>query len=209
MLKIGFIGIKRVIYYVRLLKYCDSKLKVKEMNMTKLQKTAFFYDVEKIREQAKQSIDEGAVTKDYPLDIEQACQLLNEALATEILCVLRYRHHEIIAKGINSIQVADEFKEHAEEEERHMLMIAERIDQLGGNPDFNPATILTRSATEYGTSTSLEGMIKEDLIAERIVISVYRKMITWFGEADPTTRRMLEDILEDEEEHADDLAALL
>lgn len=177
--------------------------------MTQLKKEAFPYNIEKIRAEAKQSIDSGAVTKDYPLDIEQACQLLNEALATEILCVLRYRHHEIIAKGIDYPQVAAEFKEHAEQEEQHMLMIAERINQLGGDPDFNPETIIQRSATEYGKGKSLEAMIQEDLIAERIVISVYRQMITWFGDADPTTRRMLENILEDEEEHADELATLL
>lgn len=177
--------------------------------MTQLDKASFPYNIEKIRSEAKQSIDEGAVTKDYSLDVEQACQLLNEALATEILCVLRYRHHEIIAKSIDYPQVAAEFKEHAEEEEHHMLMIATRINQLGGNPDFNPETISKRSATEYGKGTTLKEMIKEDLIAERIAISVYRKLIDWFGEADPTTRRMLEEILEDEENHADELASLL
>lgn len=177
--------------------------------MTQLKPEAFPYDIKKIRIEATQSIDSGAVTKDYPLDIEQACQLLNEALATEILCVLRYRHHEIIARGIDYPQVSAEFKEHAEQEEHHMLMIAERINQLGGNPDFNPETITKRSATEYGKGTTLADMIKEDLIAERIAISVYRQMIAWFGDADPTTRRMLEDILEDEEDHADDLASLL
>lgn len=177
--------------------------------MTQLKPGAFPYDIQKIRMEAEQSIDAGAVTKDYPLDVEQACQLLNEALATEILCVLRYRHHEIIARGIDYPQVSAEFKEHAEQEEHHMLMIAERINQLGGNPDFNPETITKRSATEYGKGTTLADMIKEDLIAERIAISVYRQMIVWFGDADPTTRRMLEDILEDEEDHADDLASLL
>lgn len=177
--------------------------------MTQLKKDKIPYNIKAIREEAKQSLHSGAVTEDYPLDVEQACQLLNEALATEILCVLRYRHHEIIAKGIDFPQVAEEFREHALSEEQHVLMIANRINQLGGNPDFNPATITERSATEYGTGKDLITMIKEDLIAERIVISVYRKMIEWFGTADPTTRRMLEDILEDEEEHADDLAALL
>jgi bacterioferritin len=167
------------------------------------------YNVEEIKKEARQSLEEGAVTKDYSLDIEQACLLLNEALATEILCVLRYRHHQIIAKSIDFPQVAAEFKEHAEEEERHMLMIAERINQLGGNPDFNPATILERAATDYGKGTTLVEMITEDLIAERVVISVYRKLIEWFGDADSTTRRMLEEILEDEEDHADELADLL
>ncbi len=177
--------------------------------MSQSSKGEFSYNIESIRAEAKQSLDNGAVTEDYSLDIKQACKLLNEALATEILCVLRYRHHEIIAKSIDYPQVAAEFKEHAEEEERHMLMIAERINQLGGNPDFNPQSIVERSVTEYGKGTTLEEMIQEDLIAERIVISVYRKMIAWFGDDDPTTRRMLEDILEDEEDHADDLASLL
>ncbi|MES2216980.1 MAG: ferritin-like domain-containing protein [Pseudomonadota bacterium] len=177
--------------------------------MEKIKKSALPYDVEEIKKEAKRSLQEGAVTEDYSLDIKQACLMLNEALATEILCVLRYRHHQIVAKSIDFPQVAAEFKEHAEEEEKHMLMIAERINQLGGNPDFNPATILARSATDYGKGESLVDMIKEDLIAERIVISVYRKMIEWFGNDDPTTRRMLEQILEDEEDHADELADLL
>lgn len=167
------------------------------------------FDLLSIRNQAKQSLDDGAVTQDYPLDLEKACRLLNDALATEILCVLRYRHHQIIAKGIDCIQVAAEFEEHALEEEQHMLMLAERIDQLGGQPDFNPSTILQRSATEFGTGTDIPSMIKEDLIAERIAIMVYRKLIDWFGTDDPTTRRMLEVILAEEEEHADDLANLM
>ena len=165
-------------------------------------------NVEEIRSQAEKSIELGAVTKDYPLDIKKACKLLNDALATEILCVLRYRHHQIIAKGIDYLQVAQEFKEHAEQEEQHMLMIAERINQLGGDPDFNPKTLASRSLTEYGSCTSLTEMIKEDLIAERIVISVYRKMIEWFNK-DTTTRAMLEEILKDEEDHANELADLL
>lgn len=167
------------------------------------------FDLEEIKKQAKHDLDHGAVTDDYPLDVRQACELLNSALATEIMCVLRYRHHQIIAKSIDFPQVSAEFKEHAEDEERHMLMIAERINQLGGNPDFNPATVGKRTATEYGSGESLVKMIEEDLVAERIAISVYRKLIEWFGTADPTTRRMLEDILKDEEDHADELADLL
>jgi len=167
------------------------------------------YNIKKIREHAMRSMDQGAVTDDYPLNVEQACKLLNEALASEILCVLRYRHHQIVAKGINNPQVAAEFEEHAESEERHMLQIATRIDQLGGDPDMNPATIATRSATEYGSNLDLVTMIREDLVAERIAIEVYRQMIDWFGSGDPTTRRMLEQILADEEEHATDLADLL
>lgn len=177
--------------------------------MTKLNDDVLKLDLNKVREQAKKSLDSGAVTQDYPLDVEKACELLNNALATEILCVLRYRHHQIIAKGMDRIQVSQEFQEHADEEQMHMLMIAERISQLGGNPDFNPATIMQRTATEYGVGTTLADMIKEDLIAERVAIMVYRKMIDWFGKDDPTTRRMLEVILQDEEEHADDLADLL
>jgi bacterioferritin len=167
------------------------------------------YDIASIRVQAKQSIQEGAVTKDYRLDINQACKLLNDALATEIMCVLRYRHHQVVAKGIDRPQVAAEFKEHADEEEKHMYMIANRINQLGGDPDFNPMTIGARTATEYSSSNDLLTMIKDDLIAERIAIMTYRKMIEWFGAEDPTTRRMLEQILKDEEDHADDLADLL
>lgn len=165
-------------------------------------------DLNEIRRQANRSVQEGAVTTDYPLDVKEACALLNGALATEILCVLRYRHHQIIAKGIDFLQVASEFEEHALQEEQHMMMIAERINQLGGNPDFNPQTVIDEAVTDYGTASNLKDMIKEDLIAERIVISYYRKMIEWFS-ADPTTRVMLEQILKDEEEHADELAALL
>lgn len=170
------------------------------------------YDVEQVRQQARQSIEQGAVTEDYSLDREQAIQLLNEALASEILCVLRYHHHQIIAKGINYPQVADEFAEHANNEHEHMMMIAERIDQLGGDPDFNPATILNRASTEYGSSGAeieLTELIKQDLVAERIAIEIYRKLINFFGDADPTTRHLLVGILEDEEEHASDLADLL
>jgi bacterioferritin len=167
------------------------------------------YDVNEIRGQARESIQTGAVTKDYSLDLKVAHSLLNEALATEILCVLRYRHHQIIAKGIDFPQVAAEFAEHAATEERHMMKIAERIDQLGGDPDFDPATAMARSATQFGESTELGDMIRDDLVAERVVIEIYRKMITWFGDGDPTTRRLLEDILGDEEQHANDLASLL
>ena len=177
--------------------------------MTKDNQKKPIYNLDEIKKQAKQSISSGSVTADYPLDIEEACRLLNEALATEIMCVLRYRHHQIIAKGINKPQVAAEFEEHAMDEERHMMMIAERINQLGGNPDFNPATVAKRTATEYGLGGDLLKLIEEDLIAERIAIMVYRKMIEWFGTADPTTRRMLEELLKDEEDHADDLSDLL
>lgn len=176
------------------------------MDNTTAKNSAF--DVDEIRRGAAQAIYQGAVTMDYPLDVKQACKILNEALASEILCVLRYRHHQIIAKGINFPQVAAEFKEHAANEEEHVMEIAERIDQLGGDPDMNPGTITARSPTEYGSATDLISMIKEDLVAERIAIDFYRQMVQWF-QPDPTTRRLLEKILADEEEHATDLADLL
>lgn len=166
-------------------------------------------DQMKLKKRAQAAINKGAVTPDYPLKVEEACRILNQALASEIQCVLRYRHHQVIAKGINYPQVAAEFKEHASNEELHMMKIAERIDQLGGNPDMNPATIKERSPTEYGSSTDMMSMIHEDLVAERIAIEVYREMILWFGKYDSTTRRLLEEILADEEKHAADLANLL
>ncbi len=166
-------------------------------------------NVEEVRKQAMQSLAQGSVTSDYKLDINQACLLLNEALASEIVCMLRYRHHQVIVKGIHSPQIAAEFQEHALSEEAHAMLIAERINQLGGNPDFNPTSLLHRSTTEYGEASDILAMLKEDLVAERIAINVYRKLISWFGDEDPTTRRMLEHILQDEEEHANDLADLL
>jgi bacterioferritin len=167
------------------------------------------YDVDQVRREAKESILKGAVTQDYPLDLPRTYELMNEALAAEILCVLRYRHHQIIAKGIDFPQVAAQFAEHADDEQRHMMSIAERIDQLGGDPDFNPATVTTRASTEYGKSDVLTQMIEEDLVSERVVIEIYRRLIRWLGNDDPTSRRMFEKILEDEEEHANDLSDLL
>lgn len=177
--------------------------------MTKMFGDSSKYDADQIREMAKTHAERGAVTSDYPLDVRQACRLLNDALATEIVCVLRYRHHQIVATGLNAIPVAEEFEEHAEKESEHMMWIAERIHQLGGDPELNPGAASVRSIAEYGVSTDLAGMIREDLIAERVVISLYRKLIQWFGQEDPTTRRLLEHILSDEEEHATDLANLL
>lgn len=167
------------------------------------------FNLQDIKQQAEKYLENGAVTEDYALNIEEAIQHLNDALATEIMCVMRYRHHQIIAKGINRPQVAAEFLEHAQDEERHMMMIAERINQLGGDPDFNPQTVAKRTTTEYGSGRDLLKLIEEDLIAERIAIMVYRNLIQWFGLQDSTTRRMLEEILKDEEDHADDLADLL
>jgi bacterioferritin len=162
------------------------------------------FDLEKIKSQAKISLKDGAVTNGYSLDIEQACENLNMALASEIMCVLRYRHHQVIAKGLASIELAAEFKEHADQEEAHAIMIANRIENLGGDPDFDPSHAAIRSPTEFGSARGLRQMIEEDLIAERIAIE-----ITWFGKEDPTTRRMLESILADEEDHASEFADLL
>lgn len=177
--------------------------------MARSQTHTDLFNLKEIKKQAKQSLQDGAVTQDYGLDITEAIRHLNDALATEIMCVLRYRHHQIIAKGIDRPQVAAEFLEHAQDEERHMMMIAERINQLGGDPDFNPSTVPNRTATEYGSGRDLLKLIEEDLIAERIAIMIYRNMIQWFGLHDSTTRRMLEEILKDEEDHADDLSDLL
>jgi bacterioferritin len=170
---------------------------------------SFVTDVKEIRERAARKIQEGAVTGTYQGDVEQTISILNEALATEIVCVLRYMHHYFMATGVHAMAVRDEFKEHADAEREHADMIAERIQQLGGKPDFNPASLLQRSASQYQEGTSLSDMIKEDLIAERIVIEVYQNMIRHFADHDPTTRTMIEHILRDEEEHASDLADLL
>ena len=170
---------------------------------------SFVADVEEIRKRAAQKIEEGAVTDTYEGDVEQTISILNEALATEIVCVLRYMHHYFMATGVHAMAVRDEFKEHADAEREHADKIAERIQQLGGKPDFNPASLLQRSASQYAEGKSLSDMIKEDLIAERIVIEVYQKMIRYFKDHDPTTRVMIEGILKDEEEHASDLSDLL
>ena len=166
-------------------------------------------DVKTIRERARREIEEGAVTQDYSLDKDQAVKILNEALATEIVCVLRYRFHYFMASGIHKEGAAAEFLEHSNEEQRHADMIAERIKQLGGKPEMNPAVIAKVSHSEYVEGTSLEDMLREDLVAERIAIQTYREMITFFGHKDPTSRRLMEEILAVEEEHADDIADLL
>lgn len=170
---------------------------------------SFVTDVEEIRKRAAQKIEEGAVTNTYEGDVDQTISILNEALATEIVCVLRYMHHYFMATGVHAMAVRDEFKEHADAEREHADRIAERIQQLGGKPDFNPASLLKRSASQYAEGKSLSDMIKEDLIAERIVIEVYQQMIRHFADHDPTTRVMIEGILKDEEEHASDLSDLL
>jgi len=169
----------------------------------------FVRDVEEIRQRAIQKIEDGPVTQSYGVDKDRAITILNEALATEIVCVLRYMHHYFMATGVHGKSVADEFKEHADSEREHADAIAERISQLGGKPDFNPRGLLERSASQYIEGETLADMIREDLIAERMVIEVYTEMIRFFGDKDPTSRVMIEGILKDEEEHADDLADLL
>lgn len=166
-------------------------------------------DVNTLRERARKHLDEGAVTEGYSADLETVLRLLNEALATEIICTLRYRRHYFMANGMNAESVKAEFKEHADQELMHADQIAERIVQLGGEPDFNPASLTDRSHAEYVEGKTLEEMIKEDLVAERIAIDSYRDMIRYLGDRDPTTRRLMEEILATEEEHAEDLSSLL
>jgi bacterioferritin len=170
---------------------------------------AFASDIAAIRKRAREHLDQGALTPNYGGDVETAISLLNDAVATEIVCVLRYRFHAVAASGLTSDSVKGEFEEHAADEERHLLLIAERINQLGGKPDMNPAGISARSATQYVEGTNLVDMIKENLIAERIVIETYRDMIRYFADKDPTTRTLLEKILAQEEDHANDMHDLL
>lgn len=169
----------------------------------------FLTDVKTLRDRARQHIEKGAVTEGYSADRDTVVKILNEALATEIVCVLRYRRHYFMASGIHAEGVAAEFLQHANEEQGHADLIAQRIVQLGGEPNFNPDGLTTRSHAEYVEGENLLDMIKEDLVAERIAIDSYREMITYVGNDDPTTRRMLEGILAMEEEHADDLVSLL
>jgi bacterioferritin len=169
----------------------------------------FLTDIKTIRERARRHIDRGAVTEGYRADRETVVRLLNEALATEIVCILRYKRHYYMATGIHAQAVAAEFLEHANEEQQHSDWIAERITQLGGAPNFNPEGLLTRSHAEYVEGETLVDMIKEDLVAERIAIDSYAEMARYFGDKDPTSRRLIENILAMEEKHADDLVNLL
>ena len=169
----------------------------------------FLSDIQTLRERARQHLEQGAVTPGYRADRETVIKLLNEALATEIVCVLRYKRHFFMASGINAQSVAQEFLQHANEEQLHADQLAQRIVQLGGEPNFAPEGLSSRSHSEYVEGNSLIEMIKEDLVAERIAIDSYREMITYFGNDDPTTRRLMETILAMEEEHADDLVSLL
>ena len=172
-------------------------------------KGTFVTDVQEIRRRARQHVEQGAVTEGYRADRETVIKLLNEALATEIVCVLRYKRHYFMATGIHAESVAKEFKQHAADEQGHADEIAERITQLGGEPNLNPEGLLSRSHSEYAEGDSLLSMIREDLVAERIAIDTYAEMARYFGENDPTSRRMIEGILAKEEEHATELADLL
>ena len=166
-------------------------------------------DIKSLRERARKHIEEGAVTSGYAADREHVIGMLNEALATELVCVLRYKRHYFMAAGIHAAPVAAEFLEHAGEEMAHADLIAKRIVELRGEPNFSPDGLATRSHAEYVEGDSLKSMIKENLIAERIAVESYREMIAYLGDQDPTTHRMLEGILASEEEHADDLSSLL
>ena len=169
----------------------------------------FVTDIQTLRTRARQHIEQGAVTQGYRANRETVIRLLNEALATEIVCVLRYKRHYFMASGINAQSVAQEFLQHANDEQTHADQLAQRIVQLGGAPNFSPDGLMTRSHSEYIEGVTLLDMIKEDLVAERIAIDSYRDMINYFGNEDPTTRRLMEGILAMEEEHADDLVSLL
>ncbi len=169
----------------------------------------FVTDVTELRRRARENIERGPVTDNYEGQVKQTIELLQSALATEVVCVLRYTMHAIAAVGIDSESVKQEFEEHANDEREHMEKIAERINQLGGTPNLNPEGLHTRSATEYGNAQKLIDMIKENLIAERIACEHYRELIRYFGDKDPTTRIMLEGILAQEEDHANDMHDLL
>jgi bacterioferritin len=169
----------------------------------------FLTDIKTIRKRAREHIDKGAITDGYKADRETVIKLLNEALATEIVCVLRYKRHYYMASGIHAKSVAAEFLEHANEEQMHADQLAQRITQLDGAPNFNPEGLLTRSHADYVEGDDLVDMIKEDLVAERIAIDSYRDVVQYLGNNDSTTRRLMESILAQEEEHAEDLATLL
>jgi bacterioferritin len=177
-----------------------------KMQMTN---TPFISDVKTLRERARENLYQGAVTSTYKGDVGKTIAILQNVLATEIVCVLRYTMHSIAAAGISSESVKNEFAQHAKEEQGHMMSVAERINQLGGKPNFNPDGLSTRSASQYVEGANLVEMIKENLIAERIAVDHYRELIRFFGDNDPATRIMLEGILVMEEEHANDMHDLL
>ena len=169
----------------------------------------FKADIEEIRRRAMEKMGDGAVTAFYKADKEKVIEVLNEVLATETVCTLRYRSHYFMATGIHASGVETEFLEHATDEQGHADLVAKRITELGGTPNLNPEGLATRSHAQYGTAETLTEMIKEDLIAERIAVATYSEIIRWLGNDDPTTRRMMETLLATEEEHADDMAKLL
>lgn len=177
--------------------------------MPATQEKPFLTDVTELRRRSRQQLEDGAITQSYGGDVQQTIEILQNVLATEVLCVLRYTMHAVAAKGIHSEGVREEFATHAREEQEHMMLVAERINQLGGKPNFNPDGLSGRSAAEYGNAEELVEMIRENLIAERIAVEHYRELIRYFGQDDPTTRTMLEGILSTEEEHANDMADLL
>ncbi|MBP9892993.1 MAG: bacterioferritin [Planctomycetes bacterium] len=172
-------------------------------------KQPFKTDLEKIRKRARAKMMDGAVTEANRADVGKVIEVLNEVLATEIVCTLRYKNHHFMATGINAGPVAAEFLVHANEEQMHADWVARRITQLGGKPNFDPKGLATRSHAEYAEGDTLEAMITEDLVAERVAVETYSEIARWLGTDDPTTRRMIEDILKMEEEHADDLKNLL
>lgn len=169
----------------------------------------FLTDVKTLRERARQHLETGDVTATYQGDAKRTIAILQSVLATEIVCVLRYTMHAVAATGLSSEGVKKEFAEHAKDEQDHMLWVAERINQLGGTPNFNPEGLLSRSASQYVEGENLVDMIKENLVAERIAVDHYRELIRYFGDDDPATRVMLEKILAVEEEHANDMHDLL
>lgn len=169
----------------------------------------FLSDIQEIRRRAREHIERGAITEGYKADRATVLRLLNEALATEIVCTLRYKRHYYMAKGLTSGSIAEEFLEHANDEQEHADRIAERIAELEGEPDYNPEGLATRSHSEYSEGEDLVDMLKEDLVAERIAIESYAEMVRFLGNDDPTSRRMMEDILAKEEEHANDLSDLI
>jgi bacterioferritin len=177
--------------------------------MTESTGKPFLTDIQELRRRARQDMDKGAVTSSYGRDLDQAIGILNKVLASEIVCVLRYKRHYFMAQGIHAEPIAQEFLQHANDEQLHADQVALRITQLGGAPDFDPEGLLTRSVAQYVPGNTLIEMIREDLIAERVVIMWYAEIIRWFGDQDSTSRRLMEDLLAKEEEHADDLSNLL
>lgn len=169
----------------------------------------FLTDVETLRKRAREHIELGPITDAYGADRERVIDVLNEVLATELVCVLRYKRHYYTATGINAAPVAQEFLQHANEEQQHADMVAQRIVQLNGEPDFSPEGLASRSHSQYDSSTELLAMVREDLVAERVAIASYQEIVRWLGNDDPTTRRVIESILAVEEEHADDLLNIL